>query len=144
MKKMTKIVGISMSGQLAGGIALWACDDGGGNTSAPAKPEKHDSAPAHPLGAKDASKDVKVTGDMETPYDTIEIPVKITNHSSEASDYHIEATVYDSAGNQVDTAMTFVQRVQPGGTATSKLLGTQGHDADHYKITVIDRTAAVG
>lgn len=137
---MTKIVGASVGIVLAGGIALGACDDGG-SSSAPSKPEKHASGPAHPMGAKDASKDVKA-GDMATPYGTVEIPIKITNHSSKASDYHVEATIYDASGAQVDTALTFVQRVAPGGTAHDKLLGMNGDQADHYKITVVDRTAS--
>jgi hypothetical protein len=93
------------------------------------------------LGTKDALKDVKL-GKLTTPYGNVEIPVKVTNHSSKASDYSIEATVYDAQGNQVDTATTYIQRVAPGGTASDKLLGMNGQNAESYKLTVVDRTAS--
>lgn len=133
MKK--KIVALSVAGSiLVGGVGLSACE----TSSDTPKPKQ---SAAHALGSKDATKDVTL-GKMATPYGTIEIPVTVINHSSKASDYNIEATVYDENGTQVDTATTYIQRVQPGGKAHDKLLGTNGDTADHYKLTVVDRTAS--
>lgn len=117
-----------------GGLAA-SCGDTGD------PPAKKQPGVSREFGSKDASADVK-TGDMTSPYGTIEIPVTITNHTSKTSDYHISATVYDANNVQVDTAETFVQNVAPGGKAHDKLIGMNGQNVDHYKVTVVDRTAS--
>lgn len=117
-----------------GGMAA-AC-----NSTPSDAPAKKSPGVSREMGSKDASNDVK-GGELTTPYGTVEIPVTITNHSSKPSDYHVTATVYDANDTQVDTAETFVQHVAPGGKAHDKLIGMNGSEADHYKITVVDRTA---
>lgn len=107
--------------------------------------DKKDNGVAEGIGSKDAAKDVKL-GELSTPYDTAEVPVTITNHSSKPSDYWVEAKLLDSAGVQVGTASTYVQRVAPKGTATSELtsLDADSGTATDAKLTVVDRTASHG
>jgi|SRR5688572_19583408 len=139
MKTKTKRIAVILSATgaiLLPGVALGAC----GTETEPAP--KQDNGISRGLGTADASKDVKF-GDLKIgDFSDITIPVIVTNNSSEASDYTIEATLYNEDGVKVGTAMAYISDVAPGGKAKDELLGMAA-GATQYKPSLIERIASV-
>lgn len=133
---MRKIIaGVALAGVAVLGVG--AC-----TVSEDQPPQKEDGT-AQGVGSKDATRDVDL-GSVRWVYGTAEIPAEITNHSSKPSDYYIEATLYQD-GVQVGTAISYVQRVQPGNEAQTKLVSADASSKpDRAKLTVVERTESFG
>lgn len=59
--------------------------------------------------------DVKVTGcEHDTYDDSIEVVIKVTNNSSKTSDYDVTVEVVDQAGDRMDEAWLYVEKLRPG------------------------------
>lgn len=73
------------------------------------------------LGSKDASRDIKLGKIDASSGFGIEVPVTATNSSSKRSDYSIDLSLESADGKtQYDTAVAFLQNVEPGQSATDK------------------------
>jgi hypothetical protein len=66
----------------------------------------------------------------------------ITNNSSKRSDYHVQATLLNAAGENLGTASALVQSVEPGQVAHTDQRGTNTRDLDSLKISQVQRTAS--
>lgn len=111
----------------------------------PPKPQgQEQQTPQRGVGSKDASKDVKLGEPELDPYGMVTVPATITNHSSKASDYMLEANVYDGSGAQVSTAMGFAWNVAPGGKAKVTLDSAVDMSVQSVtvKLTTVERTAS--
>lgn len=137
MKTKKIVASLAAAGALVmPAVALSAC-----NTEETAKPKQTDGI-SRGLGTSDAKDDVKF-GSLELgTFNDVSIPVRVTNHSSETSNYTIEAKLFDQNGTQVGTAMTYVSDVAPGGKAKDTLLG-MAPNAETFKPSMIERTASV-
>jgi hypothetical protein len=96
------------------------------------------------VGSKDATKDVTMGEPKVDEYGSVTVPVTVKNHTSKASDYMIEANIFDSNGTQLTTAMGFAWRVAPGDTAKTNLISMVDFGVDDVtaKLTVVERTAS--
>lgn len=133
MKKLLVWAGLLLALFIGGAAVTAAC---GVDSSNP------DKGTAQGFGSQDASKDVKVTGLESNDLGGNTAKVKITNHTSKASDYDITATFYDKKGVQVGEAEDVVDRVAPHKTARDELIGDNTEKASKVKITEVDRTAS--
>lgn len=93
------------------------------------------------LGSQDASDDVEM-GSCSADFSILTCELTITNPTDGASDYYVEATIYDAADANIGTANTFVSRVDAYGTAHAKLTGTFTGKWDSIRLTEVQRTAS--
>lgn len=95
------------------------------------------------LGSADATGDIiLVKGSLNGAYGIATAKLTITNHSAKRSDYFIEATLLDAAGDNIGTANAFASAVEPGQVAHAELTGSYTGKLDRAKITQVQRTAS--
>lgn len=96
------------------------------------------------LGTADATGDVTVVkGTLEGAYGIATAKLTIINQSAKRSDYYIEATLLDKAGDNIGTANALVSAVEPGQVAHAELTGTYTGKLASVKVTQVQRTASV-
>ncbi len=115
----------------------------GGNTTA-SQPSNGISSG---LGTADATADVAIdkgsaTGENLGGTGIAKATLTITNNSSKRSDYYIEASLLNSAGDNIGTANALVSAVEPSQVAHAELDGTYTGKLDTVQITQVQRTAS--
>lgn len=95
---------------------------------------------AHPPQA-----DVQITKCAEGPVSGLpDIEVKITNHSSQRSNYLIQANLLDHAGTKIGDAVGSSNNVEPGQTAIERLAGTTTGTLATCRLASVNRYASPG
>jgi hypothetical protein len=99
------------------------------------------------LGSADATNDIKLSPDasawnVDNANGLLTVPLTITNHSSDRSDYYIQAALLNKAGDNIGTANALVQGIEPGQVGHADLTGTYTGKLDDVKITQVQRTAS--
>jgi hypothetical protein len=131
-------------------VVIFAASLAGGGNSDTAGPSTGTAAPAadsgvsRGLGGKDATADVRIDkGSASVSYGLVTATLTITNHSSKRSDYYVEATLLNAAGENIGTANALVSSVEPSQVAHAELNGSVTGKLHSIKITQVQRTASV-
>lgn len=131
-------------------IVVASLASGGGNstnTSGTTSARVGNSGISRGLGAADATADVKidkgsVSGEDLGGTGVAKATLTITNKSSKRSDYYIEATLLNAAGENIGNANALVQAVESGQVAHTELNGTYTGKLHSVKVTQVQRTAS--
>jgi hypothetical protein len=125
----------------SGGSSSGGSSSGGGGSS-----PSSTSSSGNETGGKvlQHSADVKIIKCKADQFGDVDAKVKITNHSSKASDYVITIAFESENGKvQIDTGDAFVDSLQPGQSSVQDAGGTKTYKKP-YKCTLSDaeRTAS--
>ena len=120
-------------------IASSGTSSGGGSSSG------DNNKPLNGLGSSSANKDVKITKCATDDIGDVDAVVKITNHSSKASDYTVTVEYDNKAGDQIDTGDVFVQNLRPGQTTAKHAASMESAPKRGFtcKISEVQRTGSV-
>ncbi|MEB8342595.1 FxLYD domain-containing protein [Streptomyces endophyticus] len=154
---MGKKVVLGGVGTLAAVGIMSAVVSGGGDAEAEGKKDSSASSNSSAGKKSDDSPLTSSTNQKNAPKDDIKlgdvtvdevgwasVPVTITNHSSDTSDYTVEIEFLDAGGQRVDTATVMETKVAPGQVVNADGQGLKGVPADvTAKVISVDRYASL-
>ncbi len=122
-------------------VVIGAAVGGGGNSS---KDDTVDTSNDTPSGVKSdfstndehpPAADVEIVSCKES-YGTVNVALRVTNHSSKASDYTISVGVEDNAGTKIGDGFASTSNVNPGQVANVEGFATLTGDPSSFRCLI--------